>query len=66
VSRVAIELTDTQWRAILIAADNGALSGDPELCENMFPHKSKRKAFLDAVRTISEKIGANYDTEGYL
>lgn len=62
---VAIALTRTQWRTILHAADNGALSGDTELCETMFPHKARRKAFLAAVKTISDRIGANYDTGGY-
>jgi hypothetical protein len=64
--KVTITLTADQWRKVLHAADNGALSGDTELCENMFPHKASRRAFLAAVRTISDAIGADYDTEGYL
>jgi hypothetical protein len=64
--KIAIELTRKQWLAVLHAADNGALSGDTELCENMFPHKTRRRSFLDAIRTISERVGADYDTEGYL
>lgn len=66
MKRIAIELTTRQWRAVLHAADNGALSGDPELLETMFPHKAVRRSFLQAVDMISKRIGADYDVEGYL
>ena len=65
-NQVSISLTRAQWRYLLLAADNGAMSGDPELLENMLPHKAARRRFLEAVKTISERIGANYDTDGYL
>jgi hypothetical protein len=65
MKRVSIELSTRQWRSLLHAADNGAMSGDTELLETMFPHKAVRRQFLAAVKTISDKIGANYDTDGY-
>lgn len=58
--RVTVTLTPAQWRALLLAADNGAWSGDIELMETMFPTFAARKSFVTAMQAVNDAVKANY------